>query len=39
MTLYDRTLIEITLPPDAIHCEAAREKFIRQGRPSTMHLL
>lgn len=31
-------LIEVTLPLDAINKEAAREKSIRHGHPSTLHL-
>lgn len=33
-----RKLIEISLPLEAINREAAREKSIRQGHPSTLHL-
>lgn len=33
-----RKLIEIALPLDAINAEAAREKNIRHGHPSTLHL-
>ncbi len=33
-----KKLIETALPLDAINAESAREKSIRQGHPSTMHL-
>ncbi|HLI44649.1 MAG TPA: DUF1156 domain-containing protein [Acidimicrobiales bacterium] len=33
-----RKLIEVALPLDAINKEAAREKSIRAGHPSTLHL-
>jgi putative DNA methylase len=33
-----RKLIEVALPLDAINEEAAREKSIRHGHPSTLHL-
>jgi putative DNA methylase len=33
-----RKLIEVALPLDAINREAAREKSIRAGHPSTLHL-
>ncbi len=33
-----RKLIEVALPLDAINREAAREKSIRYGHPSTLHL-
>lgn len=33
-----RKLIEVALPLDAINAEAAREKNIRHGHPSTLHL-
>src|SRR5438309_1353420 len=33
-----RKLIEVTLPLDAINVAAAREKSIRHGHPSTLHL-
>lgn len=33
-----RKLIEVALPLDAINLEAAREKNIRHGHPSTLHL-
>ncbi|KLK90847.1 hypothetical protein AA309_23275 [Microvirga vignae] len=33
-----KKLIEVALPLDAINAEASREKSIRQGHPSTLHL-
>jgi len=33
-----RKLIEVSLPLEAINRESAREKSIRQGHPSTLHL-
>src|SRR5271170_7614800 len=33
-----KKLIEVALPLEAINKEAAREKSIRHGHPSTMHL-
>jgi putative DNA methylase len=33
-----RKLIEVALPLDAINKEASREKFIRHGHPSNLHL-
>ena len=33
-----KKLIEVALPLDAINVEAAREKSIRHGHPSTLHL-
>jgi adenine-specific DNA methylase len=33
-----KKLIEVALPPDAINVAAAREKSIRHGHPSTLHL-
>jgi putative DNA methylase len=33
-----RKLIEVALPLDAINKACAREKSIRHGRPSTLHL-
>lgn len=33
-----RKLIEVALPLERINAEAAREKSIRQGHPSTLHL-
>src|SRR5438105_11946432 len=39
MTLpYRKKLIEVALPLVAINAESAREKSIRHGHPSTMHL-
>src|SRR5213592_2384897 len=35
---YRKKLIEVALPLDAINKEAAREKSIRHGHPSTVHL-
>ena len=35
---YRKKLIEVALPLDAINAESAREKSIRHGHPSTMHL-
>ena len=35
---YRRKLIEVDLPLDAINAESAREKSIRHGHPSTLHL-
>jgi putative DNA methylase len=35
---YKRKLIEVALPLDDINREAAREKSIRHGHPSTLHL-
>ena len=36
--VYRRKLIEVALPLEAINKESAREKSIRHGHPSTMHL-
>jgi putative DNA methylase len=33
-----KKLIEVALPLDAINAESAREKNIRHGHPSTLHL-
>jgi putative DNA methylase len=33
-----KKLIEVALPLDAINAEAVREKSIRHGHPSTLHL-
>lgn len=33
-----KKLIEVALPLDAINVAAAREKSIRHGHPSTLHL-
>ncbi len=38
MTTYRRKLIEVDLPLDDINRESAREKSIRHGHPSTLHL-
>ena len=38
MTQYRKKLIEVALPLAAINKEAAREKSIRHGHPSTLHL-
>src|SRR6185503_12108188 len=38
MTTPVRKLIEVALPLDAINKASAREKSIRQGHPSTLHL-
>ncbi len=35
---YCKKLIEVALPLDAINAESAREKSIRHGHPSTLHL-
>lgn len=35
---YKKKLIEVALPLDAINKESAREKSIRHGHPSTLHL-
>ena len=35
---YKKKLIEVALPLEAINVEAAREKSIRHGHPSTLHL-
>src|SRR5690606_31398933 len=35
---YKRKLIEVALPLDAINRASAREKSIRHGHPSTLHL-
>lgn len=36
--VHKRKLIEVALPLEAINRESGREKSIRQGHPSTMHL-
>jgi putative DNA methylase len=36
--MYRRKLIEVALPLEAINKESAREKSIRHGHPSTLHL-
>ncbi len=38
MTVARRKLIEVSLPLDAINKASAREKSIRHGHPSTLHL-
>jgi len=38
MTTYRKKLIEVALPLDAINKASAREKSIRHGHPSTLHL-
>ncbi len=38
MPEYRKKLIEVALPLDAINKESAREKLIRHGHPSTLHL-
>jgi putative DNA methylase len=38
MPSYRKKLIEVALPLDAINKESAREKSIRHGHPSTLHL-
>jgi putative DNA methylase len=38
MVSYRKKLIEVSLPLEAINKEAAREKSIRHGHPSTLHL-
>lgn len=38
MTLTRKKLIEVALPLDAINAASAREKSIRHGHPSTLHL-
>jgi len=38
MTEQRRKLIEVALPLEAINRESAREKSIRHGHPSTLHL-
>src|ERR1041384_1854512 len=35
---YRKKLIEVALPLDAINTASAREKSIRHGHPSTLHL-
>ncbi len=35
---YPKKLIEVSLPLEAINKESAREKSIRHGHPSTLHL-
>ena len=38
MTVARKKLIEVALPLDAINAASAREKSIRHGHPSTLHL-
>ncbi|WP_231933228.1 DUF1156 domain-containing protein [Botrimarina mediterranea] len=38
MSTYRKKLIEVALPLVAINAESAREKSIRHGHPSTLHL-
>jgi len=38
MSEYKKKLIEVALPLDAINRESVREKSIRHGHPSTLHL-
>jgi len=38
MTTMNQKLIEVALPLDAINKASAREKSIRHGPPSTLHL-
>jgi len=38
MTTYKKKLIEVALPLEAINEASAREKSIRHGHPSTLHL-
>jgi len=38
MTVTKKKLIEVALPLDAINKASAREKSIRHGHPSTLHL-
>lgn len=38
MSAYKKKLIEVALPLEAINRESAREKSIRHGHPSTLHL-
>ncbi len=38
MTANRKKLIEVALPLDAINQASAREKSIRHGHPSTLHL-
>ena len=38
MSDYRKKLIEVALPLDAINVASAREKSIRHGHPSTLHL-
>src|SRR5690349_7811521 len=38
MTSYKKKLIEVALPLEAINKASAKEKSIRHGHPSTLHL-
>jgi len=38
MTTYKKKLIEVALPLEAINIASAREKSLRHGHPSTLHL-
>ena len=38
MSTTRKKLIEVALPLDAINAASAREKSIRHGHPSTLHL-
>jgi putative DNA methylase len=38
MSTYRKKLIEVSLPLEAINIASAREKSIRHGHPSTLHL-
>ena len=38
VTAPKKKLIEVSLPLEAINAEASREKSIRHGHPSTLHL-
>lgn len=38
MTAYKKKLIEVAIPLEAINTASAREKSIRHGHPSTLHL-
>ena len=38
MTTRRKKLVEVTLPLEAINKASAREKSIRHGHPSTLHL-
>lgn len=38
MSIYKKKLIEVALPLEAINIASAREKSIRHGHPSTLHL-
>jgi putative DNA methylase len=38
LTAFKKKLIEVALPLEAINKESAREKSIRHGHPSTLHL-